>query len=703
MSDRRSGAGSARSESPGDAALHLSREFGWHIVPLKGKRPVLVGSDGWKDARDDVEKIAGWWKRWPTANVGVAMLPSGLVAIDVDVKHGGRGEEQLAALIAEHGELPETVETISGSGGRHLLFRAPEGDFSVRGKLAEDIELKRNHLIVAPPSIHPETGDAYRWAEGRSPDDLEPAPWPREWYARVSAAADTASAGEQAWTTGDEAWTVEAGGVHPAMTSFAGTLRHDLALTPDEIEAMLAIVSDRFDGGGPENRAEHIRKTAQSMGKYAPGTVPWKFRFPNGKGKGDATDTGTVVARPYSSIARERIRWLWKGRIARGEITLLVGDPGLGKSQFTCHQAAEVTMTGGRVLMASAEDSPSYTIRPRLEAAGANLDNVYHLTLDQGDGIEGTIRLPDDISQLRDFIEKLGGIDLLVIDPLMAHMPVAVDAYRDQHVRSALAPLKRLADDFDCAVVVVMHLKKGGGDDNPLYRIGGSVGFGGAARSVLMLGRDPEDEQGEFGSFRIIANVKNNLGPLAKSVRCEIETMSVSVREDSDAKFSLETTSRLVVIGECDVGAQALLSGESSSDTGAEKRDEATGFLIDLLADGPVPATDGRARAKAAGISDATLDRARKKAMVVARQAPGKKHGGWWWFAAWMTDAQIDDALTLIASGGHPRGSDAEHASDAGDSGAKYDDPEGHNLVQRGADVLMPEDDASGDADGGAR
>ena len=700
MSDHRSGAGIARDEPYGDAALRLVAEFGWHVVPLAGKRPMpaLGSSGGWKNASDDESQIMEWWKRWPTANVGVALLPSGLVALDVDVKDGGLGEEQLAALIKAHGDLPSTVEAISGSGGRHLLFRVPEGEFGVRGDLTKDVELKHKHLIVVPPSIHPETGDAYRWRDGHSPSDLDLAPWPSEWYARVRGATETTSARESTFTQ-DEAWTVEAGGVHEALVSLAGTMRQRLGVSPNEIEEMLAVLSPRMADGGGEDRAEHIRKVARSMAQYSPGTVPMEYQFPNGKGK---TSKGKVLALPYSSIARERIRWLWKGRIARGEITLLVGDPGLGKSQFTNYQAAEVTRDGGKALMASAEDSPSYTIRPRLEAAGANLDNVYHLTLDQGDGIEGTIRLPDDIAQVRERIEQLDGIDLLVVDPLMAHMPVAVDAYRDQHVRTALAPLKRLADDFDCAVVVVMHLKKSGGDDNPLYRVGGSVGFGGAARSVLMLGRDPEDEQGEFGTSRIIANVKNNLAPLARSVRCEIETMSVAVADDSDAKFSLETTSRLVVIGECDIGAQALLAGPSS-DTGAEKRDEASGFLINLLADGPVPAKEGRDRAKAAGISEATLDRARSKKTVIARQAKGKKHGGWWWFPSFWTEEQVDEVLTRIASGHHPRGSDAENPSDAGNSGAQYDATEGSGPHARTSDVLTSQDHESDDADGGAR
>jgi hypothetical protein len=85
-----------------------------------------------------------------------------------------------------------------------------------------------------------------------------------------------------------------------------------------------------------------------------------------------------------ADVEPESIDWLWPGRVARGKITMIAGDPGLGKSTVTLDMAARVS-TGrpwpdapdvstpvGSVILLSAEDGLADTIRPRLDAAGPN-------------------------------------------------------------------------------------------------------------------------------------------------------------------------------------------------------------------------------------------------------------------------------------------------------------------------------------------
>ena len=152
------------------AALdHAQR--GWHVIPLHdmsagvcscgdgatcltpGKHPRITK---WQHrASTDRATLAEWWRRWPTANVGIATgARSGLVVLDVDPRHGG--DEQLAAFEAEHGKLPETAAVVTGGGGAHY-FNHPGGDIRSR-KLSPGLELKADGtFVVAPPSL---TGEA---------------------------------------------------------------------------------------------------------------------------------------------------------------------------------------------------------------------------------------------------------------------------------------------------------------------------------------------------------------------------------------------------------------------------------------------------------------------------------------------------------------------------------------------------------------
>ncbi len=97
-----------------------------------------------------------------------------------------------------------------------------------------------------------------------------------------------------------------------------------------------------------------------------------------------------IVYRRCSDVIPKPILWLWPGRIARGKVSMLAGNPGLGKSQITANMAAIITTGGywpvdrthcdvGNVIFISAEDDAEDTIRPRLEAAGADLSRIFFL------------------------------------------------------------------------------------------------------------------------------------------------------------------------------------------------------------------------------------------------------------------------------------------------------------------------------------
>jgi hypothetical protein len=189
----------------------------------------------------------------------------------------------------------------------------------------------------------------------------------------------------------------------------------------------------------------------------------------------------------------------------------------------------------------------------------------------------------------------------VVIDPLMAYLDGRVNSWRDQDVRATLAPLADLAERAGAAIIIVRHLNKATGM-SALYRGGGSIGIIGAARSGLLVAKHPDDPEHE----RALASTKSNLGPPMPSLRYRLATRT----ENPQAPY-------VDWQGECDLSAEALLAASQNGKDGRDgvtpsKLAEAAAWLSVALADGPRPATELDREARAEGISDASIRRARK-------------------------------------------------------------------------------------------
>jgi hypothetical protein len=159
------------------AALdYLTRH--WSVIPVRArdKRPATRWVE-FQHRHPRRSEVQDWFRRWPTSNVGIVTgAVSGLVVLDIDVRHGG--DESLDALIQEHGRLPHTVEAITGGGGRHIYFAHPGGELPNKVGLAPGIDLRADGgYVVAPPSVHG-TGKIYAWAEGHAPEQTGLAPIP---------------------------------------------------------------------------------------------------------------------------------------------------------------------------------------------------------------------------------------------------------------------------------------------------------------------------------------------------------------------------------------------------------------------------------------------------------------------------------------------------------------------------------------------
>jgi hypothetical protein len=274
---------------------------------------------------------------------------------------------------------------------------------------------------------------------------------------------------------------------------------------------------------------------------------------------------------------------------------------------------AELGGRQGNALMLTAEDQLAQTVRPRLEAAQADISRVHFGWMNR-DGLETPILLPDDISALRQLVLEHQA-RLVVVDPLMAHLGAAINSWKDQTIRQALAPLHSLVEETGAAVLVVAHLNKDQGSD-PLQRLGGSIGIPAAARSVLLLGRDPDDPN---GNRRILAHAKSNVGPLASSLAFTIDGISLP-------RSGVETA-RMNQSGASPYRAEDLLSIERP-ERGA-KLAQAMAFLDDELQEGPSLVEELTEKAQKLGISKQTLKRAREQLGVETGKLDFDR--GWVW------------------------------------------------------------------------
>ncbi len=628
------------------AALSYARR-GWPVLPLHsirdgrctcrkpecdrpGKHPLgRFVPQGVKDATTDENTIRAWWASVPAANIGLATgAESGLVVLDVDPARGG--EDSLNVLQREHGTLPETPKSRTGSGGAHFLLKHPGVAIRNRVNLAAGLDVRGDGgYIVAPPSLHA-SGEQYAWL--RSPDDTPLAEMP-DWLlallsdgdgGRDEDKDDDTRAGElpEDW---DERllrdahllgyWTRKKAlnGEDQSMSAYALAIANRLVREyPGDTDAQrIAILSAFYKAHGKTARLTKLRLTLK---KAMDGAPP-----PAGK---------AIIVR-LADVKPTKVRWLDPDRVPLGKLTILDGDPGLGKSGITLDYAARVStgreMPDGRrgdlyekpagVVILSAEDDLEDTIRPRLDAMGADCDRIVNLKgIATKDG-----ECPPTLADLTAMEEAVKAVNakLVIVDPLVAYVPDTGNPNSDHKMRRLLTPLAQFAQRLGVAVLVVRHLNKRTGeaaDVSALYRGGGSIGIAGAARSVLLVASDKDDPTRER---RIMARVKGNLSepPKALAYRTEkADNGSVVIKWD----------------GEVDQDPDELLR-PPTEDEQPSKIGEAVDWLASTLAGGPVEAKQVRNRAHKDGIKDRTLDRAKQRLKVVAEKEEGIPNGRWMW------------------------------------------------------------------------
>ena len=360
------------------------------------------------------------------------------------------------------------------------------------------------------------------------------------------------------------------------------------------------------------------------------------------------TNAADVVILPVS--------WLWSGRFALGKLSLIAGEPGLGKSQLTAAVTAAVT-TGtewpcdgepaplGSVVILSAEDDASDTIVPRLKAAGADLARVHIVSavkdVRDGNRVERSFNLQADLDLLEQTTRGLGDVRLIIIDPITSYLG-KVDSHRNAEIRSVLEPVAQMAAQRGAAVIGITHFAKGGGT-TAINRFIGSIGFIAAARAAFVVTRDPNSDD---DARRLFVPVKNNLAPLGDGLSFRIEQRMLG---DSGIIASLVVWGSDPVTQTAD---EILRANDDANGGGGGESPiaEAEAFLLEFLANGARPSGEIKAAALDGAISWRTANRAKKNLGVKAESRsdlamPGDKRPPkvrWWWSLSGTSTAPKD-------------------------------------------------------------
>jgi hypothetical protein len=505
---------------------------GWSPVPIpyRSKNP---GFKDWQNLRLTTETVAQYFDG-ERQNIGVLLGDASGHLLDVDL------DTPEAIAVAPY-LLPPTAAIFGRKSApdAHWLYIVSDGSRRTKAynnpELEDDdkariVELRGTGAqTIFPGSTHQGTGEPIEWSEDGEPASITYGALERA-VARVAVAALLA----EWWAQGTR---------DDLCTATVGVLLR-AGLDDESIETMLRAIAEAADDEKIEERIEKIARLRGQL--HVDGAVPGYPKLEELTGKKTATSIrkwlgatqdrkskqqsppveSQLLIECAADIETRPVEWLVPGVFAIGKTSMIAGDPGVAKSTITLNLAASVTREPafpwegckqGAVLILSAEDDPEDTIVPRLKAAGAVCSRVHIVrsvfSIAEDDRPHRrTFNLKNDLELLEATLGKYSDVVLIVIDPISAYMG-GIDSHTNTSVREVLAPIAEFAARTKRAVIVVSHLNKGSGSGNTLsamYRVMGSIGFVAAVRSVVLVVKDPDDEEGKR---RLFLSVKNNNAP----------------------------------------------------------------------------------------------------------------------------------------------------------------------------------------------
>jgi AAA domain/Bifunctional DNA primase/polymerase, N-terminal len=651
-----------------DAALALASR-GLRVFACNADKTPRVAA--WEQAASSSPfEIGVKWDAAPESIPAIPVGAHGLIVIDADRKSGGAdGVAAFNALCAEHGlDQSKFFVVETPNRGLHVYFRTQTPYGNSRGTLPDGIDVRGlGGYVIAPGSTLPD-GRSYRHVYG-SWDAIPPLPETLASLLREkrpvaslppASTVDASLIGQRerlcaAAALVDEVAKLRAMGEGSGRNRALNEAAHSLGtmdgwIDLNEVANALwdASIANCYVAKDGESAAKQTIISGLAAGR----TKPRALLSHGGISDEYISQTQTNLINQYkskqvapfstngkrsvtllqgSSIVEVPITWLWDGYLPSGKLTLLAGAGGTGKSTIAFNLAATITngglwpdgsqcKTAGNVLIWSSEDDPADTIKPRLMAVGAN-DSRYGVisgTVDEK-GFTDSFDAARDMEGLREAVRRIGGISLLIIDPIVT--AVTGDMHKANDVRRSLQPIIDFAAECDCAVLGITHFAKGTAGKNSAERVIGSQAFAAQARMVLVAAKEEESNR------RVFTRAKSNNSIDTGGYSYTIEALTLNQ----------DIVATCVVWGEALEGSsRSILAQVEEEDIpqSGQKSEEARNFLYRVLANGPVPVVQVKAQARVEGIAPVTLQRVKESMNIQSLKTKGEFVGGWDWMLA---------------------------------------------------------------------
>ena len=609
---------------------------GFKVTPLEGKVPFIRD---WKtNASSDPAVIAQWALKFPNHNIGIVTSENSW-AVDVDHMNWFMDNAPWP--------LPETLIVNTGSGKLHIHFKGPRpaGLKMVKNPAHVSKEKTPNEpvklleypdQVVAPGSIHPETGRPYRISKD-APLSECPAAW-LTWLQSLNDKNQVAKGATRLVIR--ESWNPELE-LEKAGLKFTKQIDGDITYLNYHTTMHKCLVKgEPHHSNGHADGASQCRFLIRKLENgwdlahqcfSCGGTLKAALKALGIELKNIIVSDGRSYGlRSLGKRTKKHLSWLWTNYLPSNKLVHFGGASGEGKSPVTLDLIARVTaglpwpdgtpnILGPRsVILMSAEDDIEDTVIPRLELAGANVEKVFEFIVEHTENdsqIELSAALDRDLNDLVKKAESLDDLALIVIDPISNYLG-SKEMNKEAEVRSLLMPLSKFAQSRDICIATCGHFNKNK-DATPQQRIMGAAAFYGVARFVFIFGNDP-DSDNKYA--HVMAENRN------KAVAIKYKTITEPLTWDGK-------TSDIVKVewgGASMADHDEVVNGRKQSDKTAEK--DAAEFIQQFLSDGPKSTAAIEQGLKDAGIECGKLARAARKAGAEPRRVKGKNHGGGEWY-----------------------------------------------------------------------
>jgi AAA domain/Bifunctional DNA primase/polymerase, N-terminal/Primase C terminal 1 (PriCT-1) len=508
--------------------------------------------------------------------------------------------------------------------GYHSFFKSPD-ERRVDGRvgLLPGLDVRgEGGYVVVPPSVHA-SGVQYEWLT--PPDRQDLASLPRTVQALLGAPQPHSGNGTPGLRVSD---VILAGARNSHLYSLARSLKVRGFSRDENLASVSSINERRCDPPLDESELAAIVDNAMTQPDRSDFITATRGTVTTGVSEAIGPVSGRAQLVHLADVRPQLVEWLWDGRIPRGKLTLLIGDPGAGKSTLSLDLVARVT-TGrewpgpggataplGNALLLSAEDGIADTLRPRVDQLRGDPERVWVLTAVRGGpGGERLFDIAQDISALEETIQK-HDISIVVIDPVSAYLGKA-DSFKDAEVRRVLAPAAAMAERTGVTLIGVLHLTKDT-DRRAIHRALGSIAFTAAPRAIFAVSKDDDDERRRF-----FLPVKLNLAAMPPVLAFRLSNGVLEWEPEP-------------VEG---VSADAVLSAAPDSGDAGERK-TAVEFLREVMnSESLIKAVEVMKQARQLGISPRSLYRAKDMLRVESKRFD---YGGPWFWC--LSDAEIATA-----------------------------------------------------------